>query len=167
MTPVAQRVLDYTRDYIADHGWSPSMTEIAETFGFSRPRATELIDALVRDGYLARPSRKHRAITLAGVPDLRAISTPTLRAELARRGVTLDALATPQPINWGRRAVTCAADCCQVEVRIGHLFCRQHWFALPRNLQDGIKRAFGRKDEAEYGRLVTQARDLIDMGVAA
>ncbi|PTS73827.1 hypothetical protein DBR17_17930, partial [Sphingomonas sp. HMWF008] len=47
MTPRQQEVLDYVRDYIARSGYSPSMGEIAEQLGSSRPNATAIVNALV------------------------------------------------------------------------------------------------------------------------
>lgn len=160
MTPNQQKVLDVVRDLV-DAGIDPTFEQVARSCGVTRPAATAAVDRLVDAGFLRRIPRRHRSIALADRPDLRAVSSEQMLAELARRGRTFDAIGGyRRPSNWG--GVSCAADCCQQTVRRGHLFCRDHWFALPGDLQKRILSTFGAKDAEGYEMAVTEARDRLD-----
>jgi DNA-binding MarR family transcriptional regulator len=161
MTPTQAKVLDIVRERL-DAGLSPSFGEVADACGVTRPTATEAVSRLVEAGYLRRVARRHRSIALADRPDLRAVSSEQLAAELARRGKTFGAIGGYNRPTMARGAVTCAADCCQVPVRRGHLFCRDHWFALPEQLRQRILASFGAKDVEGYEMAVTEARDRLD-----
>lgn len=163
MTPRQLEALDFIRERISELGFAPTIREIAGRIDMTVSGAHRIVEALIAAGYLLRRPAAHRGLTLTGTYDLKGASTSALRAELARRGVTLEALSVREDPALGR-AVSCAADTCGAAVKRGMLMCRRHWFALPRELQDGIKRAFARRDVDEYQRLVTQARDLIDGG---
>ncbi|MHA3840424.1 LexA family protein [Sphingomonas aestuarii] len=164
MSPQQLRTLDFVREHISTIGVAPTQREVATHLGRSRGAAVSAIDGLVARGKLRRRSAASRGLELAEAADLRTVPTDEIRAELARRGVTMDALARPRALNYGRRAVTCAADSCHVEVRRGHLMCWDHWSQLPRALQQEILTSFGRRDEVAYGDAVRRARDLIDGG---
>lgn len=166
MSPHQLQTLDFVRERIATIGVAPTQREIAQHLGKSRGAVTASIEGLVARGKLRRRSAAARGLELADLPDLRTVTTDDMRAELARRGVTMDALARPRALNYGRQAVTCAADSCHVEVRRGHLMCWDHWSQLPRALQQEILTSFGRRDEVAYGDAVRRARDLIDGGRA-
>ncbi len=58
-----QKMLDFIRQYTADHGFAPSVREIAFAVGIRSTRAVQYhLDILVHDGLLER--RGHRARTL-------------------------------------------------------------------------------------------------------
>jgi len=160
MTPGQLQVLDCVRDMLT-YDVSPSVRDIANACDISVSQAHGRIAALVDCGALERGAGKQRNLKLVGVPDLRAIPTDAIRAELARRGVILDALSTRTRRAVGHE-VTCAADTCGAVVQRGHLFCRDHWFKLDEGLRHRILRAFADKDVSTYQRLVAQARDEID-----
>ena len=166
MTPLELKVLDYVRERVAS-GVPPTLEQIGVQAmgGAVKSNAYRVVSSLVSQGKLSRQRGKTRGIALADQPDLTAASTEQLKAELARRGVTLEALAVPTRMAFGR-AVSCAADSCQMQVRPGHLFCRDHWFSLDRGLRDGILAAYGAKDVDRYQELVSRARDTIDCGAA-
>lgn len=158
MTPQQLKILDCVRDMRAA-GISPTIREIARQVGLSGPsNAHTLVGRLVDSGHLTRRAGRTRSIEIAGAPDLRLADTAAMLAELGRRGKSLDALRDGGRVNMGRHAVTCAAHRCHIEVRRGHLFCREHWFALPSALRARILDAFGAKDTAAYERAVTEAR---------
>ena len=161
MTPAQAKVLDAVRERI-DAGLSPSQAEIGRACGVTRQAAASAVDRLVQLGHLRRLPRRDRAIALPDRPDLRTVSSDELSAELARRGKTFGAIGGYARSMMARGAVTCAADCCQVPVRRGHLFCRDHWFKLPQDLRERILGAFGAKDHQAYEGAVTEARDRID-----
>lgn len=86
------QVLDFVRDYIASHNASPSEYEIAAGVGISRPRARELLKALVKAGQLKRR------------PGPRGLMLPSAIEEAKRRlrdhGYTVDEdllAAAPRP----------------------------------------------------------------------
>lgn len=160
MTPAELRVLDYVGEYFDRLAVSPTCTEIARHLDVSPPWAWKLVKSLVDQGALIKRGTGHRAWALPGAPDLRAVATSRLQAELGRRGVTLSALAVPEQRSWSRHAVTCAVDCCDVVVRRGHLMCRTHWFAIPRDMQADILAAFGAQDVEAYGDLVWRAKEI-------
>lgn len=165
MTPLELKALDYIRERVA-LGVPPTLDEISNHTGIcSKSHAHRVVTSLELQGKLSRMPHRARGLTLGDQPDLTAAPTEQLKAELARRGVTLEALAAPTRMAFGR-AVSCAADCCQVQVKRGHLFCRGHWFSLDQSLRDGILAAYGAKDVTRYQELVTRARDIIDCGTA-
>jgi len=168
MTPNDVKVLDFVRVQIAVAGFAPTIREIGAHLGVKgRAPAHQIVDRLVREGHLNRLPHRERGLRLADTPDLRAAPTDALRAELARRGATLDALRDAPRGQFRRGAVTCAADCCQDEVRRGQLFCRRHWFLLPFSLRQDILAAFGAGDAGKYQLFVTEARDRINRGADA
>lgn len=163
MTPLETKALAFVRDYIGrTGGTSPSYDEIAAAIG--RPgqkgRVAVIVERLVSAGKLTKRFNRARSIELVGAGDLTSFTTEQLRAELARRGVTMDALMTPRPIACGTTP-RCAHDACLEPVTIGRLFCRPHWHALTERQQRAITQAFGRKDAAAYERAVREARDFL------
>lgn len=161
MTPAQLKVLDAVRVRI-DAGFTPTHAEIGRACGVTSQAVGYTLRQLVEMGHLSRHPRRHRAIALPDRPDLRTVSSEHLQAELARRGVTFGAIDGYHRPTMARGSVTCAADCCQQTVRRGHLFCRQHWFALPVDLQRRILSAFGAQDVEAYELAVTEARDRLD-----
>lgn len=168
MTPNDVKVLDFVRERIAVTGFGPSIVEIGRHLGCKgKSHPHTIVDRLVDEGYLKRIPNRARGLRLADTPDLRAAPTDALRAELARRGETFDALADRPRGQFRRGVATCAADCCREEVRRGKLFCRRHWFLLPFSLRQDILAAFAADDEALYQLYVSEARDRIDRGAGA
>lgn len=164
-------IIRYVRE-LADAGISPSYRDIAANTGLNVGAAYKLVRGLTEARHLEHTAGKHRSIRPVGHIDLRAVPAGQLRAELARRGETLDAMRTG-PIATGRSARRqsgiCAADTCGAVVPFGHLMCRTHWFALPQTLQEQLKRAHAQAcrtnsnvDIARYQRLLTKARDVAD-----
>lgn len=166
MTPLQQRAFDFVRDRITEAGYSPTAGEIMEELELpSEGSARNLIDALVRMKKLAKVAGCTRNLAIAGAPDLSLVGTGALRAELARRGASLDALVLkPLPANVGR---PCAASYCEERVKPGKLMCRDHWLALPKELREKIFAAFRARRTEEYGELVRQAIELADTRVDA
>lgn len=174
MTPRELELLDLVRDNIAA-GVAPTYAEISSAMGISVSAVSCLIGSLIQEGKLAKVPGKARSLTLRGVADLRSVPTASLQAELARRGVTLDALDGGEPIQFGRPqhrgygSGTCAAPGCQLQVQRGHLMCLSHWRALPFELRKRIiathtaaRRSRCPQDAALYGEAVAEARDMLD-----
>ena len=161
MTPLALRVLDMVRDRVTEAGYSPTIAEIAGEFGLSPSRAGDIVNGLVRKGKLVKARGEQRNLRPADAPDLSTVGTGALRAELARRGHSLEALVRkPMPVFAGRK---CAATYCQDRVTPGNLMCRDHWLSLPKSLRDRIFRTFRAKDEDAYGEAVREAIELTEI----
>lgn len=161
MTPQQARALDFIRDYRALRGISPTYQEIAEAVGLiGKAGGHRLVAALVEQGRVRLIPHKARGIELVDAVDLIAVPTDALRAELARRGVTMDALMTPRVI--GPSATPrCAHNHCAEMVERGQMFCRAHWYALSHDRQRAITEAFGRRDPAAFEAAVRAARDAL------
>lgn len=149
------QVLAFYRDRIEATGNAPSGPEAAQEIGISNVAVWKHVQGLLHEGKLVR--RKDGSIDLPGRFDLSAVPSAQLRAELARRGVTMDALEQPRlMMDEGR---PCAANGCFTRVRRGHLMCWEHWTALPQRLRDDILRAFRARDTEAYQEAVEAARD--------
>lgn len=144
-------------------GVPPTGKEIDEALGLERGLGYATCQALIRKGMLGRDRRSVRGLFVPGGPDLRAISTAELVLELERRGVKLGALDASD-VTTARRPRTCAATVCGEYVRVGHLMCRRHWFALPQELRAEILHTHGQRDAEAYQDAVRRAVDLIDAG---
>lgn len=162
MTPQQLEAFDFVRDRITLTGYPPSIREIAAHLNLaSHSGASRLIEALVEAGKLGRHPGKDCGLFLIGEPDLRSASLDAIRAELARRGETLESLQARAPDPTARHA-RCAADTCGAAVRRGHLFCLTHWRALPSDLQTGLLAAHRRGNRRHFQMLLTTARDIAD-----
>ena len=129
MTPNEIKALDYIRERITVAGYSPTLSEIGVHIGVSNAGAMKIANALVESRHIRRVPSKKRGIELLGVTDLRSTDTAALMAELQRRGVEPGAFVADRP---RRQAydVTCAVECCGEVVQRGHMFCREHYWAI-------------------------------------
>ncbi len=67
LTPIQERVLRYIEGFIKDHGYPPTVREVARAFGYRSPlSAKQHIDALVRKGYLRKRPFQSRGIEVVG-----------------------------------------------------------------------------------------------------
>ncbi|WP_448660335.1 LexA family protein [Sphingomonas sp. CJ99] len=152
MTPRALQALDFIRDEIGRFGLAPTYVEIARHLGMadtSKGRIAEIIDSLVDAGKLVRHPKRARGLALPAAPDLQLVDTEVLKAELARRGVTMASLARPRPIARDV-VVTCAHDGCGEVVERGKLYCLTHWRMLPPRMQQRLIGAFRSRDTFAY-----------------
>ena len=150
-----ERVFGFVRDQLDMIGIAPTLPEIAAEVGVGQGSAEAAVASLVRQRRLVRTPGTVRNLRVAGQVDLRPVGTETLKAELARRGVTLDALSAPRPLAGGR---PCAANGCQVHVRPGMLMCRDHWFKVRKPLRDAIMASWSVRDTESYQKAVEMAR---------
>lgn len=90
MTEQQHRVFILVRDAIATTGVCPSFDEIATAMKLkSKSNVVRIVDALCRDGHLARgPRGTNRNLRVVGT-ELTHVRTSALIGELERRGVTL------------------------------------------------------------------------------
>lgn len=143
MTPNEIKALDYIRERITVAGFSPTLSEIGVQLGVSNAGAMKIANALVNSRHIRRVPSKKRGIELLGVTDLRSTDTATLVAELRRRGVAPGAFDADRS---ARRPgdVTCAVDCCSTTVQRGHMFCRDHYWAISELTRRELHRAHKR-----------------------
>lgn len=147
------QVLAFVRDRIEQTGFAPSCREIGDGLGISGVASWRHVQALIAEGKLTAPARGK-----FGLPDpvgLESVGTDRLRAELARRGVTMDALQEPRQ----DRGRPCAANGCGRLVERGKLMCRDHWFRLPTAYRRDILEAFSARQPRAYQDAVERARD--------
>lgn len=85
LTPRQLEIVRFIRDYAAEHGYAPTMQEMADQLGVSRPTVFEHIEALEAKGALRRERARSRAIeltpqvfTAAGRPVFGGLQLPLL-----------------------------------------------------------------------------------------
>jgi len=85
LTPRQLEIVRFIRDYTAEHGYAPTMQEMADQLGVSRPTVFEHIEALEAKGALRRERQRSRAIelsaqvfTAAGRPVFGGLQLPLL-----------------------------------------------------------------------------------------
>lgn len=66
VTPIQRSVLEFINDFIIEHGWAPTLDEIAAHRGVCKPTIHENLRALEHKGYLRRRPYTARAIELTG-----------------------------------------------------------------------------------------------------
>lgn len=148
-----QQVHDYFRDRIEKTGTSPTYRQAGEDLCMTAPGVWKHVDELVDEGALIRSGRR---IDIPQRIDLTLASTDALRGELARRGVTFDALAKPKVLEGNR---FCAAYHCTEQVEPGQLMCREHWFELNADMRSAIMNAWRARHVQAYQDAVEAARD--------
>lgn len=159
MTPVQLKAYDFIREMIAA-GCPPSYEEIATAIGCrSKGNVGRIVERLIQQGKLVRTASHVRGLALPDMVDLKDAPTDALRAELARRGETLDALARPRPL---RGDATCAANRCGEQIHRGMLFCRRHWFLLSLSLQHDLKAKWAARELPAFQADLDSAREYLD-----
>jgi repressor LexA len=59
-------ILDFIKEFMRENGYSPTMREICDRFGFMPRAATNHVNALVRKGYLNKKPLKSRSLEVVG-----------------------------------------------------------------------------------------------------
>jgi repressor LexA len=65
LTPRQLEIVNFIREYVAENGYAPTMQEMADHLGVSRPTIFEHIEALEAKGALRRQATRSRSIELA------------------------------------------------------------------------------------------------------
>jgi hypothetical protein len=146
-----QDVLDAYRAHLETIGNAPTCRELGDKVGMSHVGAWKHVRALTEAGIISENGGLSDHIDLTSVP------TDKLRAELARRGFTMDALKEPKLLDDEGRP--CAANGCRERIQRGRLFCREHWYALPYEMRAAIHAAFSARRVLAYSDAVEAARD--------
>ena len=67
LTDIQKRVLQYIENFVVEHGYPPTVREVACAFGYKSPlSAKQHIDALVKKGYLRKRPFQSRGIEVVG-----------------------------------------------------------------------------------------------------
>lgn len=101
LTPKQQQIYDYILTFAADHGYPPSVREIAEAVGLKSPATVHFhLKGLREAGYISQAEGKTRAITITGSAHGRkdqvplvgyvAAGTPILAQENIEEYLTFD-----------------------------------------------------------------------------
>lgn len=152
-----RKVVDFIRERLETVCDAPSYREVGESIGISAVAAWKHAQRAIDEGIFVK--LPNGALQLPDSVDLTGVSSGKLRGELARRGVTLDALETPKLLpNDGR---PCAANFCHDRVQRGRLFCREHWFQLPHYMRSAILNAWSARQMQAYSEALEAARDYL------
>jgi len=90
LTPRQHQIVEFIRDYVAENAYAPTMQEIADHLGVSRPTVFEHIEALEARGALSRQALLSRAIELA--PELSGRPTVLPLVGLIAAGSPIEAV---------------------------------------------------------------------------
>ena len=100
LTPKQQQIYDYILSFSTDHGYPPSVREIAEAVGLKSPATVHFhLKGLREAGYISQAEGKTRAITITGGYDRKdqvpllgyvAAGTPILAQENIEEYLTFD-----------------------------------------------------------------------------
>lgn len=94
-TSTQLRILRFVREYLARHGYPPSVRDIQRAFGFASPRsAAKHLQALEAQGLIELPARTARGIRLLGgglAADTNAFSLPLIGRVAAGAPILVEA----------------------------------------------------------------------------
>lgn len=103
MTEKQWAVLDAIATFKSEHGFPPSLAEIAQSLGIQASTAQGHVDRLIRKGHLDRQTEgeSRRTLTIVsaewqeknGDPRFYKVSNADLKSEMERRGYTVKAKA--------------------------------------------------------------------------
>jgi len=98
LTPKQKRIIDFLRDFIGEHGYSPSYREIAAEFGFSSVATiAQYIKALETKGYVSSNSSA-RSIELESVEGVAGMSIELPLVGVIAAGEPIEAIQTRETI---------------------------------------------------------------------
>ena len=103
LTPKQRRIMELLAEYIEERGYSPTMEELADRAGISKPTVQQYLETLERKGAISRTRYSHRSIEIEdaefvpGDPD----EIP-LRGRIAA-GSPIEPVESPETISVGDR----------------------------------------------------------------
>ena len=98
LTKRQKEILDYIRQYLADHGYAPTLQEIGGRFGLSSPATVyKHVEQLVQKGYLRKAQHQGRGLQLVDPDPIRTVEVPLLGQVAAGRPI--EAISAPEMIN--------------------------------------------------------------------
>ena len=100
LTPKQLRIVDFIRDYGREHGFSPTLDEMASEFGVSKVTIFEHLKALERKGAVKRSYHMARSVELAPELARTADEETTLPlVGLIAAGRPIEAVETPDSLD--------------------------------------------------------------------
>lgn len=99
LTPRQLEALEWIRGFIADHGYAPTLEEIAEGLGVAKPTVQQYLEALEAKGAVARERYAHRSIE---VLDDEAASTELPLLGRIAAGQPIEAVEVPDAVDVGQ-----------------------------------------------------------------
>jgi repressor LexA len=97
LTPRQLEIVNFIREYFADKGYAPTMQEIANHLGVSRPTVFEHIEALEAKGAIHRQALRSRAIELA--PELAGKPSALPLVGRIAAGSPIEAIEAPEVLD--------------------------------------------------------------------
>jgi len=97
LTPRQLEIVNFIREYFADRGYAPTMQEIANHLGVSRPTVFEHIEALEAKGALQRQALRSRGIELA--PELAGKPSALPLVGRIAAGQPIEAIEEPEVLD--------------------------------------------------------------------
>jgi repressor LexA len=100
LTPRQLQILTVIRDFQRSRGYSPTMQELADTFGVSKVTIFEHVEALIAKGLLQRSPYRARSLEITSVavfPDERPTSLPLVGRIAA--GTPIEAVESPEVVD--------------------------------------------------------------------
>jgi len=97
LTPRQLEIVTFIREYFADHGYAPTMQEMADHLGVSRPTVFEHIEALEAKGALQRQALRSRGIELA--PELAGKASALPLVGRIAAGQPIEAIEEPEVLD--------------------------------------------------------------------
>jgi repressor LexA len=76
LTPKQMRITEFIRDFIEDREFSPTLDEIADGLGVTKPTVQQYLTVLEEKGVLRRERYAHRSIEITDPAFMRAAGTP-------------------------------------------------------------------------------------------
>ena len=105
LTKRQKEILDFIKDFLAQHEYAPSFREIGEHFGYkSVATVSEHIDALQKKEYLTKDSTMARSLQLTPLWDERVFEIPLLGTIAAGRPI--EAIRTRETIQIPKDMMT-------------------------------------------------------------
>jgi len=97
LTRRQHEIVKFIREYVLEHDYAPTMQEIADHFGVSRPTIFEHIETLQSKGVLHREPMKTRAIQLA--PEFASQPSALPLAGTIAAGSPIEAVESPEVLD--------------------------------------------------------------------
>ncbi|MCR5788120.1 MAG: winged helix-turn-helix transcriptional regulator [Bacilli bacterium] len=83
LTKKQEKVLNYIKEYTAEHGFPPAVREIAKGVGLNSPSSVHShIKRLERDGFIKKTNSKFRTIEVVGINEFKTDETKAIKLKL-------------------------------------------------------------------------------------
>ncbi|MDH3520311.1 MAG: transcriptional repressor LexA [Myxococcales bacterium] len=116
LTRRQREVFDFIREFLAEHGYSPSLEEIGERFGLSSVATVHKhVQHLVEKGYLRKAWNRSRSVEPVEPPTTQVVALPLLGTVAA--GAPIEAIEVDERIDVPKHLVPPRCACFVLRVR--------------------------------------------------